>query len=51
MTANFYVLYNMHWEPHMFGLPHLPKGAKWHVICARRIRMWKICRLMEPEKS
>ena len=32
--ANFYVLYNMHWEPHMFGLPHLPKGAKWHVICS-----------------
>ena len=31
--ANFYVLYNMHWEPHMFGLPHLPKGAKWRVIC------------------
>lgn len=32
--ANFYVLYNMHWEPHMFGLPHLPKGTKWHVICS-----------------
>ena len=32
--ANFYVAYNMHWEPHMFGLPHLPKGAKWHVICS-----------------
>ena len=31
--ANFYVAYNMHWEPHMFGLPHLPKGAKWRVIC------------------
>lgn len=31
--ANFYVAYNMHWEPHMFGLPHLPKGVKWRVIC------------------
>ena len=31
--VNFYVAYNMHWEPHMFGLPHLPKGAKWRVIC------------------
>ena len=32
--ANFYVAYNMHWEPHMFGLPHLPKGARWRVICS-----------------
>ena len=31
---NFYVAYNMHWEPHMFGLPHLPKGARWRVICS-----------------
>ena len=21
----------MHWEPHVFGLPHLPKGQLWHV--------------------
>lgn len=27
-----YVLYNMHWEPHVFGLPHLPKGQTWHVL-------------------
>ena len=24
--------YNMHWEPHVFGLPHLPKGQTWHVL-------------------
>lgn len=30
---SFYVLYNMHWEPHVFGLPHLPKGQSWHKIC------------------
>lgn len=28
----FYVAYNMHWEPHVFGLPHLPKGELWHVV-------------------
>ncbi len=27
-----YVLYNMHWEPHVFGLPHLPKGQTWHML-------------------
>lgn len=27
----FYVVYNMHWEPREFGLPHLPKGIKWHL--------------------
>lgn len=27
----FYVAYNMHWEPREFGLPHLPKGLKWHL--------------------
>lgn len=26
----FYVAYNMHWEPHEFALPHLPKGLIWH---------------------
>ena len=28
---SFYVAYNMHWEPHEFDLPNLPKGQKWHV--------------------
>ncbi len=28
----FYVAYNMHWEPHVFGLPRLPKGQLWHVV-------------------
>ena len=23
--------FNMHWEPREFGLPHLPKGLKWHL--------------------
>lgn len=27
----FYVAYNLHWEPHEFALPNLPKGLKWHV--------------------
>lgn len=27
----FYVAYNMHWEPHEFALPNLPKGLKWHL--------------------
>lgn len=27
----FYVMYNMHWEPHEFGPPHLPKNRRWHL--------------------
>ena len=27
----FFVAYNMHWEPHEFALPRLPKGMKWHL--------------------
>lgn len=27
----FYVAYNMHWEPHEFALPNLPRGMEWHV--------------------
>lgn len=27
----FYVIYNMHWEPHEFGPPRLPKNRLWHV--------------------
>jgi isoamylase len=27
----FYVAYNMHWEPHEFALPNLPKNMKWHL--------------------
>ena len=28
---SFFVAYNMHWEPHEFSLPNLPKGKKWHI--------------------
>ena len=27
----FYTAYNMHWEPHEFALPKLPKGMMWHL--------------------
>lgn len=27
----FFIAYNMHWEPHEFALPNLPKQMKWHV--------------------
>lgn len=27
----FFIAYNMHWEPHEFALPNLPKNMKWHV--------------------
>ena len=27
----FFVAYNMHWEPHEFALPKLPKGMRWHM--------------------
>ncbi len=26
-----FVLYNMHWDRHTFGLPNLPKNFRWHV--------------------
>lgn len=28
---DFLVIYNMHWEPHQFALPKLPKGRRWHL--------------------
>ena len=28
----FFVVYNMHWEPHEFALPTLPSGQKWHMV-------------------
>ena len=27
----FFVTYNMHWEPHEFALPNLPKGRLWRI--------------------
>lgn len=27
--SDFYVVYNMHWEPHEFALPKLQKGMEW----------------------
>lgn len=27
-----YVAYNMHWQPHSFALPKLPKGKKWYRV-------------------
>lgn len=27
----FFVMYNMHWEPHEFGPPNIPKNRRWHV--------------------
>ncbi len=28
----FFVAYNMHWEPHEFALPNLPKGLEWRIM-------------------
>lgn len=28
----FYVAYNMHWEPHRFSLPKLPKDFLWQTV-------------------
>ncbi len=28
----FFVMYNMHWEPHEFGLPKLPRDQRWHLL-------------------
>ena len=27
-----YVAYNLHWEPHEFALPRLPKDKKWKAV-------------------
>lgn len=29
---DFLLIYNMHWEPHQFALPKLPKGRRWHLV-------------------
>ncbi|WP_349672422.1 alpha-amylase [Lacrimispora sp.] len=29
---HFYTAYNLHWEPHSFDLPNLPKKHQWHVV-------------------
>ena len=29
---SFYTAYNMHWEPHEFALPNLPKGRAWQMV-------------------
>lgn len=31
-TRIFLLIYNMHWEPHSFALPKLPKGRRWHLV-------------------
>ena len=32
-TTFLYVAVNAHWEPHVFGLPIIPEGMKWHLSC------------------
>ena len=27
-----FVAYNMHWEPHEFALPNLPRGMEWRIV-------------------
>ena len=29
--STFFVMYNMHWEEHVFALPHPDRGAVWHL--------------------
>lgn len=29
---SFYIVYNMHWQPHALALPKLPRGIKWEKI-------------------
>ena len=29
---SFYVVYNMHWEPHVFDLPNRKEGKSWYVV-------------------
>lgn len=30
--SSFYTAYNMHWEPHEFALPNLPKKRAWRMV-------------------
>ena len=32
----FYAAYNMHWEPHSFALPRLPKNMRWEYCVSSR---------------
>lgn len=49
----FYVAMNMHWEPHEFALPKLPKGLKWYLLTDTR--EWEISdnasRLLENQQT
>ena len=31
-AASIYTVMNMHWESHLFELPALPTGGRWHVF-------------------
>jgi len=51
--AYFYMAYNMHWEPHQFNLPSLPKKLKWQLlICTEETDQAMINGVLHvPERS
>ena len=34
-----YIAYNMHWQIHEFGLPHLPEGKNWYLAADTGMKM------------
>lgn len=50
-TEDCYVAYNMHWIPHTFALPALPKNKKWHLLASTTKGICKETCCLEQQKS
>lgn len=46
-----YVAYNMHWIPHTFALPALPKKKKWHMAASTQVGIFKKEIPLEEQKA
>lgn len=45
-----FVVYNMHWLPHTFALPSLPKEKKWHAAASTKDGILAECRPLENQR-
>ncbi|MCU0078672.1 alpha-amylase family glycosyl hydrolase [Extibacter muris] len=45
-----FVIYNMHWLPHTFALPSLPKDKKWHAAASTKDGILAEYRLLENQR-
>ncbi|MGN1147599.1 MAG: hypothetical protein ACI4TB_04200, partial [Lachnospiraceae bacterium] len=47
----FYVAYNMHWEPHQFAMPKLPRGLCWELCMSSDTELLKVLPKKQTEVS